>query len=147
MSTENPSTVAAVPGLGLRFVARLIDSILLAVLLTIAGLGMGYGFDWLLIGAAATWAYFALFLASAGATPGKRLTGLRVVGPSGGLPTTQEAFIREAFNLLGAVPFIGGLLALAAWIWILVTIQSSPTGQGKHDDLAGGTRVVRATAT
>jgi len=46
--------------------------------------------------------------------------------------------------VLGAIPFAGPVLALAAWIWIIITIRASPSGQGKHDTLAGGTRVVRA---
>ena len=48
---------------------------------------------------------------------------------------------------LGAVPFAGPILALAAWIWIVLAIRSSPLGQGPHDHLAGGTRVVHAGRT
>jgi uncharacterized RDD family membrane protein YckC len=72
------------------------------------------------------------------------VAGLRVLGPDGGRPTLRQALIRESFTVLGAIPFAGPLLALAAWIWIAATIRSSPTGQGKHDTLAGGTRVATA---
>jgi len=41
------------------------------------------------------------------------------------------------------IPFIGGLLGVVAIIVIAVTINSSPTKQGKHDELAGGTQVVK----
>jgi hypothetical protein len=38
---------------------------------------------------------------------------------------------------------VGWLLGLIADIVIAVTINSSPTKQGKHDELAGGTQVVK----
>jgi hypothetical protein len=46
-------------------------------------------------------------------------------------------------DLAHIIPFIGGLLTLVAVIVIAVTINSSPTKQGKHDELAGGTQVVK----
>ncbi len=45
--------------------------------------------------------------------------------------------------MLNIIPFIGGLLTLVAVIVIAVTINGSPTKQGKHDELAGGTQVVK----
>lgn len=41
------------------------------------------------------------------------------------------------------IPYLGGLLGVVAIIVIAVTINGSPTRQGKHDDLAGGTIVVK----
>ena len=38
---------------------------------------------------------------------------------------------------------LGGLLAVVAYIVIAVTINNSPTKQGKHDELAGGTQVIK----
>lgn len=58
----------------------------------------------------------------AGATPGKLALGLRVIGPDGGRPTPRQALIREAFTVLGAIPFAGPLLALAA------TLVAKPAG-------------------
>ncbi|WP_437949867.1 RDD family protein [Sorangium sp. So ce296] len=75
--------------------------------------------------------------------PLSRPSGLRVVGPDGGRPSLNQALVREAFTLVGSIPIVGPLLALAAWVWIDMTIRSSPLRQGKHDLLAGGTRVVR----
>lgn len=138
--SESPLQPADIP---VRIVARLIDAVVLAGLQTGLGLLIGFGAAWLLLAATSVLAYFALFDAQAGATPGKRLMGLRVVGPHGGLPTLNQALRREIFTIVGAVPFIGGLLALVAWIWILVSIRSNPWRQGKHDLLAGGTRVIR----
>ena len=48
------------------------------------------------------------------------------------------------WTLFPIIPFIGGLLAFVAILVIAVTISGSPTKQGKHDELAGGTQVVKA---
>jgi hypothetical protein len=60
-----------------------------------------------------------------------------------GCPTYHESLIREAFTVVGAIPFVGPVLALGAWISIVWTVRSSALRRGKHDILAGGTRVVR----
>ena len=57
--------------------------------------------------------------------------------------TAQQSAIRNSFTLLSVIPYIGGLLAFIAYIVIAVTINNSPTKQGKHDELAGGTQVVK----
>jgi hypothetical protein len=73
-----------------------------------------------------------------------RLLGMRVFGPTGApKPTMPQSAVRNAFTLLSAVPYFGGLLASIAIIVIAVTINSSPTKQGKHDEMAGGTQVVK----
>jgi hypothetical protein len=41
------------------------------------------------------------------------------------------------------VPYVGALLAFIAYIVIAVTINASPCRQGRHDDLAGGTQVIK----
>lgn len=89
--------------------------------------------------------YFVGLEVATGATPGKKLLGLAVHGPGGTpKPTAKEAAIRNAFTLLPIVPFVGGFLGIIAMIVIAVTISSSPTKQGKHDEFAGGTQVVRS---
>jgi uncharacterized RDD family membrane protein YckC len=89
--------------------------------------------------------YFVLFETTSGWTPGKRLLGLSVHGPGGAAkPTAAQSAIRNAFTLLPIIPFIGGFLGVIAIIVIAVTISSSPTKQGKHDELAGGTQVVKS---
>jgi uncharacterized RDD family membrane protein YckC len=88
--------------------------------------------------------YFVVFELLRGRTFGKRLFGLRVHGPAGApKPNLKQTAIRNSFCLLVIVPYIGWLLVLAASIFIAVTINSSPTKQGKHDELAGGTQVVK----
>jgi uncharacterized RDD family membrane protein YckC len=126
-----------------RLVARVIDVLLLVAITGTLGMGIGFGYDWLAISAAIVLFYFALFDTLAGATPGKFVMSLRVIGPDGNRPTLRQSVARESFVIPGAVPFVGPFLALGAWVWIFLTVRSSPLRQGKHDMLAGGTRVVR----
>lgn len=71
--------------------------------------------------------YSALGTALMGATPGKRLLGLRVVGGDGRRPSPGRAAARAALILLSiALAGLGCLLALFA-----------PSGRGLHDFLAG----------
>ena len=79
-----------------------------------------------------------------GWTPGKKLLGMSVRGPGGvAKPTASQSAIRNLFTLLPIIPFIGGLLGVIAIVVIAVTINNSPTKQGKHDEMAGGTQVVK----
>jgi uncharacterized RDD family membrane protein YckC len=88
--------------------------------------------------------YFVAFEVTQGSTPGKKLLGLSVRGPGGApKPDLQQSAVRNVFTLLPIVPFIGGLLGVIAIIVIAVTISGSPTKQGKHDQLAGDTQVVK----
>jgi uncharacterized RDD family membrane protein YckC len=133
-----------VPGdLPIRTAARAVDVFVAAALVVGLGRVMGFGFDWLIVGAGAILAYFALSDAFFGATLGKLVFGLRVVGRDGGRPSLKQALIREAVTVVGAIPLVGPLLALGSWIWIAKTIRANAMRQGKHDLLAGGTRVIR----
>ena len=92
-----------------------------------------------------TFAYFVVFEVTQGWTPAKKLLGLSVHGPGGApKPTAQQSAIRNSFTLLSVIPWLGGLLAVVAYIVIAVTINNSPTKQGKHDELAGALRSSRA---
>jgi uncharacterized RDD family membrane protein YckC len=135
-------------GLVVRFFARLIDGIIVGIVCfllsfftdTLSSIWVTGLFTGLLM-----FAYFIAFETAQGWTPGKRVLGLRVHGPGGApKPTAQQAAIRNAWTLFPIIPFIGGLLAFVAMIVIAVTITGSPTKQGKHDDLAGGTQVVKS---
>lgn len=130
-----------------RLAARAIDAAILTTIGVGSGLaGLGFGYGWLTLTAAVTYGYFVGFDAVAGTTPGKRTLGLRVVGPEGRRPTVGQAAKREAFVLLGAVPFAGPVLSLAAGVVIGTTANSSPTKQGAHDAWANGTRVTYGDA-
>lgn len=144
-----PAPAAQQPGgLAARLLARVVDGILVniaAVLLSLFAVGDQY--PWLVTGlfsGVLMFGYFVLFEVTQGSTPGKKIFGLTVHGP-GGAPRVdaKQSAIRNAFTLLPVVPVVGPLLAVLAVIVIGVTISGSPTKQGTHDDLAGGTRVVK----
>jgi uncharacterized RDD family membrane protein YckC len=147
---DSPQGSHAQPGgLGLRFLARLIDGILVNIVVFLLSIFL---FDrdywWLVTGlfsGVLMFGYFVLFEVTQGATPGKRLLGLAVHGPGGApKPSVTQSAIRNSFTLLAVFPYyIGSLLAFIAYIVIAVTISGSPTKQGKHDELAGGTQVVK----
>jgi uncharacterized RDD family membrane protein YckC len=140
--TQAPTTSLLPANVPVRLVARLIDAAVLAAFGLVFGWQVGFGFNWLIATAAVVLAYFVLADVLAGATLGKAVVRLQVIGQDGTKLTLKQAAVRESFVLLGAVPFAGPFLALAAWIWMVVTIRSNPTRQGIHDHLAG-TRVIR----
>ena len=134
-------------GLGVRFVARLIDGIIVNIVAFILAFAIhAQSSYWVtgLFSGLLTFLYFLAFETTQGWTPGKKLLGLTVHGPGGSSkPDLQQSAIRNSWTLLNIIPFIGGLLTLIAVIVIAVTINGSPTKQGKHDELAGGTQVVK----
>ena len=134
-------------GVGLRFAARLIDGIIVNIVAFVLAFAIGALSNYWVTGLFSgllMFIYFVAFETTQGWTPGKKLLGLSVHGPGGTpKPTAQQSAIRNVWTLLDIVPFIGGLLTLIAVIVVAVTINSSPTKQGKHDELAGGTQVVK----
>ena len=89
--------------------------------------------------------YFVALEVSQGASLGKKILGLSVRGAGGApKPDFKQSAIRNSFTLLPIIPYVGGLLAFIAYVVIAVTINGSPTKQGKHDELAGGTQVVKS---
>jgi uncharacterized RDD family membrane protein YckC len=171
--TQSPAGVGRPADLGVRFLARLIDMVLLAVFngivvgVIVLGLlmdspqglrssfvatGSDYGASAVstLLTTVIGLAYFAFLESSRGQTVGKMLLKLETRGPDGGRPTLEQALKRNAFlaiGLLGLIPFLGfiaGLLSLAAYILIAVTINNNTTTrQGWHDQFAGGTSVAK----
>jgi uncharacterized RDD family membrane protein YckC len=137
----------------LRFAARVIDHLIVAVAAFVLAFVLNLAFHYWgggliavingAISALLTFVYFVALETNRGATIGKRLLGLSVHGPDGApKPTVQQSATRNAWTLLSIIPFmIGSGLALIAVIAIAVTINNSPTKQGIHDKLAGGTQV------
>ncbi|MBY5162317.1 RDD family protein [Salsipaludibacter albus] len=166
-----PPPSSAAPGVaaadvGIRLGARIIDSIILAIIGTIIlspiifGLmfadadggmmsalgGGGFGIAsilYSLLALAIGLGYYALFDSRMGGTPGKKILSLGVQGPDGTNPTIEESLKRNSWLALNVIPVVGGLLQLGAAIYIAVTISQSDSNQGWHDGFAGGTRVVR----
>ena len=135
-------------GLGARWGARLIDGLLLGILAFLLSFFFDDSSRILVTGLFSgllTFAYFVAMEVTQGRTLGKMALGLRVRGPGGApKPDLKQSAIRNAFTLLPIVPFIGGLLGVVAIVVIAVTINSSPTKQGKHDEMAGGTQVIKS---
>jgi uncharacterized RDD family membrane protein YckC len=140
-----------------RFVARLIDGVIVGIAGVFLNIVLGFiSNSWLLTGfisAVATAAlylgYFAYLESSQGQTIGKQLMKLKVIGPDHvSNPTLEQAARRNiftAFGIAGVVPIVGGVLGglagLAAVILIVVNINSDPQRQHWFDQFAGGTQV------
>jgi len=134
-------------GLSQRFFARLIDGIVVNIAVFVLSLFF-FRDHWFFVtgvfSGVLMFGYFVLLEVTEGASLGKRLLGLKVLGPGGRLkPDFAQSAIRNSFTLLAVVPYIGPLLAFIAYIVIAVTINASPCKQGKHDELAGGTQVIK----
>lgn len=149
-----------------RFVARLIDGILLAIVnivivgILVVGLFVGSGASdtavyvgsviSTVVGVAISLGYFAFFETTSGQTLGKKVMKLKVVGPAGAPVTLEQSLKRNAFyalNLIGVIPVIGilgSIAVLAAYIGIAVTIsQDKQLRQGFHDKFANETYVMK----
>ena len=157
-----------------RFLARLIDGVLLGiafgVLFTVfaaalisdttidsrgnidEGSTLLFGIVFGVVAGAASLAYYALMESKNGATVGKQLMKLKVVGPDGvGHPTLEQAVRRNIFVAapLGYIipvlgPLLAGLAALVGQILIAVGINNDPARrQAWHDKFAGGTQVLK----
>jgi uncharacterized RDD family membrane protein YckC len=147
-----PAPVAGVQpgGLGSRFVARLIDGILFGILGGILGALVGERWVGTLIGSILYLGYYVYLESNRGQTLGKQIMKLRVHGASGGNPTMEEAFRRNAFYLLAIAAYLPlfilslllGLASLVAVIAIAVTISQDPLKRGWHDKF-GNTSVVK----
>lgn len=153
-----------------RFLARLIDSVLLwvvgfiiaSVLIVGALMGTKSG----ALGAGTSWAasavtsivttllylgYFAFMESSRGQTVGKMVMKLKTVGPNGANPSLEQAVKRNIFmaiGLLGLIPILGWIaspiLSIVAVVMIAVGINNDTVNrQAWHDHFAGGTRVVK----
>ncbi len=119
-------------GLGQRFVALVIDSIILGIIAgvvtaLIGNVGGVFGF---LVGVAYQW-YF--LTQNKGQTPGKVFMGIRVVKANGAALTGADAVIRY----IGY--YINTFFLFIGWLWAIPDANN----QGWHDKLAG-TYVVKA---
>jgi uncharacterized RDD family membrane protein YckC len=145
VSPGGPAPVAGVQpaGLGIRFLSRLIDGLMFGVVSLIIGAASQ---RWVgqLIASILYLGYYVYLESSRGQTLAKQWLKLRVHGASGGNPTMEEAFRRNAWYLLtvvGALPllfisFLFGLAFLVAVIAIAVTINADPLKRGWHDKFA-----------
>jgi uncharacterized RDD family membrane protein YckC len=125
--------------LGRRWLARLVDSLVLLAFSGLLVVLFGYSPIAVLVAVAANIAYEVYFVSTSGQTPGKRLLGIAVSDADGDLlPTPGQALRRTAPAFVAALPAIGpvALVFYAPVLW-------QPRRQGLHDQLAR-TVVVRA---
>jgi uncharacterized RDD family membrane protein YckC len=156
-SPEDPGPGGEPAPFSLRATARFIDVVLavtaISALLVLAALpaavlpldrslmtGLWAGLL-LFGGAVLLFLYEWLFLVARGATPGKRMTGIAVVGPGGERPTPVQAAVRAAVLCLPqSLPCAGLCFTLVESLGAL-----TPGGLTLHDRTAR-TAVVRVPA-
>jgi uncharacterized RDD family membrane protein YckC len=147
---EQTSIEFPLAGIGSRFLAVLIDTLIQIAVLIVLGLifvGLGFSFSATGFGqssTAAVWVsailifvyfllmygYFMLFESIwNGQTPGKRLTHLRVIKDSGQPITAIDAVGRNLLRLVDQLPIAYGIGVLCAWI--------SPQSKRLGDYVAG----------
>jgi len=150
VSSEPPPVAGSQPGgLGARFVARLIDSILIGIVSIIIA---AVTETWIgsVVGGILYLAYYVFMESSRGQTVGKMVMKLHTHGASGGLPTQSEAFRRNAWYVvgiiaslpLGIISVLLNLVSLAIVIYIAITINSDALKRGWHDKF-GNTAVTK----
>lgn len=141
----------ALAGIGSRLAARLIDLLLIGALLFAAAVVASGALDGssasdaavaivsIVAAFAVIWGYDVFFEAFAsGRTPGKRATGLRVVGDRGEPITFTSAAVRNVLRIVDEY--------LTVWIAALVSITRSERNQ-RLGDMAAGALVVKDRAT
>ncbi len=150
-----------------RFLARLIDGIILGVAffilstifngIFVSGLTTSvaeyvvYALFTYIIWTALVIGYFAFMETSRGQSLGKMALKLRTIGPDGGNPTMEQSVRRNSFyaiQLISIIPVLGWvlgpILSLVAVIMIAVGINNDTVNrQGWHDRFAGGTKVLK----
>ncbi len=156
---DAPSGTTTAAGLFPRFLARLLDALIVGLPLGIV-LSLVLGFAGIagktsgvvlmsLVSMTAMVVYHVHFESKEGRTPGKRVFGMRIVNTHGAVPTVGEALQRNAWILLGAfsgipgVTTVSGIAQAVAGVASAVTIATDDDKQGWHDKFAG-TRVLLA---
>jgi len=161
LNIDTPENVAfgyEVAGIGSRFLAAIVDTLLIIILQIIVNLTLLFlirgvfedlfttqndGWVWLiavfgLVAFALLWGYYIFFeMAWNGQSPGKRWAGLRVIRTDGTPITLTEAIIRNLVRLIDFLPAYYGV----GVVTMFINEQSRRLG-----DLAAGTLVVRDQA-
>jgi uncharacterized RDD family membrane protein YckC len=151
---ENVMFGYEVVGLGSRFIAAIIDTLIIVALQTVVYLSLLLiflivddnlmGSQWLtaviiLLAFLFLWGYYIYFETSwNGQTPGKRWAGIRVIRQNGMPVTLAEVVIRNLIRFIDFLPILYGVGIVA----MFADERSRRLG-----DLAAGTLVVRAPQT
>lgn len=148
VTTEKVPFTYRVAGIGARFLAWLVDWLLI-VLLTVGGMlflaqfdrareGVGSGAVvlWMF---ALTWGYFLIFeWLWLGQTPGKRVLGIRVIQERGAGISFLQAAIRNVVRSVDAIPLILGVPLCVLGFGVM----AGNTRHRRLGDFAAGTLVV-----
>ncbi|MFP6678752.1 MAG: RDD family protein [Dehalococcoidia bacterium] len=129
--------------LGIRMGAQLIDIVIgsIVIILTMpftAGSLVAAGIVTLI-----WWLIIVGMVARLGGSPGKLAVGLRVTRIDGNTtpPGDQESAMRALPGLLGLIPWLGPLIALAIAVVSIYLVSNDPERRSVYDRI-GGTRVV-----
>lgn len=137
---SSPQSSGQFGGLGKRFLARIIDGLIIGIpvaIILIFGLNLSaQGFLYTALTSLINLGYFIWLETSQGGTIGKRLLGMKVTDEAGAAITPEQSFKRNWWLLLSIIPVIGGLAGLGVAIYIAVTISSDNRNQGFHDKMA-----------
>ena len=134
--TVAPVVQAEYMGFWIRFVAAIIDAIILGAIFTILSLPAFTGamfFPFRFLWFPLPWLYYWLFTGLKGQTPGKMAVGIKVVNAEGSIPGLVTAALRE---ILGK--FISSAAFCLGYLWIAIDTEK----RGWHDSIAS-THVVR----
>lgn len=147
---ENIELAYDIAGIGSRFLAAIVDTLLIGIAQVVVIFGLGVISDAFafaesvliaigaFVGFAILWGYYIAFeLAWNGQSPGKRLFGLRVVAEGGRPITTLGSVIRNIIRIIDFLPALYGIGVIA----MFVDRRARRLG-----DLASGTLVVRERA-
>ena len=143
---EDPPPGGQEPGgLGLRFAARLIDGIFVIIVAFFLAFVTDSLSNYWVTGLFTGLLMLLLrgFRGTQGWTPGKKLLGLSVHGPAARRSRTSSSRRSATPSRCSPSSRSSAACWVIAMIVIAVTINGSPTKQGKHDELAGGTQVVK----
>lgn len=137
-------------GLGSRFLAAFLDALLFVAIMSLLALGGWALRTWLtgdpFVSATIGWIVFGAWVllgiayhvyyevASEGKPPGKRMTGLRVIGIDGASVSAEQSAVRNILRIADWIPF----LYAAGVVSLLATSKNQRLG-----DLAAGTMVVK----
>ncbi|MFZ0544080.1 MAG: RDD family protein [Candidatus Promineifilaceae bacterium] len=146
LNIDTPENVVfgyEIAGIGSRFMAALVDTIIIVVMLVIVNLVflllVGLEANWIvaalgLISFVILWGYYIFFEMNwGGQTPGKRWVGLRVIRVDGTPISLSESLIRNLIRFVDFLPVSYGI----GVVTMFITSQSRRLG-----DLAAGTIVV-----
>jgi uncharacterized RDD family membrane protein YckC len=128
--TVAPEVQAEYIGFWIRFVAAIIDAVILGAVNSLFFIAiLPFSLLWFPL----PWLYFWLFTGLKGQTPGKMVVGIKVVDAQGEKPELGTAALRE---ILGK--FVSGIAFCLGYLWIAIDEEK----RGWHDSIAS-THVVK----